>query len=471
MNEELKCKIRTYFENKKEEMLSLLSKLVSFPSIANVTNDSTKPYGEECFAILNYFLEKAANEGFDVKNYDNHVGAVNLRNDKLEQSIALISHLDVVPAEGDWDYEPFRMQIVNNYAIGRGVSDNKIAAVAVYYMLKCIKELNIKTKHNITLLLGTAEEIGMYDVDYFTKNYQSPLFTLVPDASYPCGRGEFGRVNFNLSTRLSEDFLELKSNEAYNLVPDYAYAKLKIVLPEINNESIKVTVDNGVSLVEAYGKAIHAAKAPLGVNAIKVLFNHLLNLKQIKDADKKALGALQEANIDALGTGLGINYSDDLSGETVCSGNIMWYEDNIVSLGFDIRYAVTEKFDFINEKIKTFAKNKDLIYTLVKEEKPYYLPMDNKAVSTVLSVYNKISKQNIDFIPIMKGGTYASHIPNALSIGMSYLSEEEKAKQNLDFLREGHGGAHQKDEVLSINGFMAGINLLFEILLELDERL
>lgn len=471
MNNELKKRIKEYFANKKDEMLELLGELVSYQSIATPTDSLEAPYGKECRRVLDYLLTRGEKEGFVTRNYDNHLGAISLKTPDLSGSIALISHLDVVPATGDWDYQPFAMQKVGDYVVGRGVSDNKAAAVAVFYILKCLKELGIKPKHNLTLLLGTAEEIGMYDVDYFTSHYEAPLFTLVPDASYPCGRGEFGRVNFDLKGALSSDFIEMYSNEAYNLVPDYAFARLKIELKEFDSPKVKVKWDGSTSVVEAYGKAIHAANAPLGENAINNLLEYLVALESLSNRDRQTLKSLLQANKDAYGSALAINYEDSVSGQTVCSGNYLRLEKGQLRLGFDVRYAVTQVFEQMEKRIKQFASLNELDYHLIKAEKPYYLAMDNKAVATVLAVYNQVAGTNIDFIPIMKGGTYASHLPNALSIGMSYLSAEEKANQDLSFLKPGHGGAHQKDEILSIKGFMQGIELLLEIVLELDERL
>ena len=108
---------------------------------------------------------------------------------------------------------------------------------------------------------------------------------------------------------------------------------------------------------------------------------------------------------------------------------------------------------------------------IVSNEAPYYLPMDNKGVQSLLRVYNKLTNSNVDFIPIMKGGTYASFVPNALSTGTCYMSREDWMNFDRSWLPEGHGGAHQKDEILPIDGFMKAVKLLFAIVLEMDECL
>ena len=86
-------------------------------------------------------------------------------------------------------------------------------------------------------------------------------------------------------------------------------------------------------------------------------------------------------------------------------------------------------------------------------------------------MFNKLTNSNVTFIPIMKGGTYASYIPNALSTGNCYMSREDWMKFDFSFLPQGHGGAHQKDEILPIEGFMKAIKLLFAIVLEMDKSI
>jgi acetylornithine deacetylase/succinyl-diaminopimelate desuccinylase-like protein len=53
-----------------------------------------------------------------------------------EKLIGILAHLDIVPAGSDWNSDPFRMVEKDGYLYGRGVSDDKGAAVASMYALK-----------------------------------------------------------------------------------------------------------------------------------------------------------------------------------------------------------------------------------------------------------------------------------------------------------------------------------------------
>ena len=52
--------------------------------------------------------------------------------DPNKQPIVLISHLDVVPAEGKWTYPPFEGKIVNGKIYGRGTFDVKCGVFGFY---------------------------------------------------------------------------------------------------------------------------------------------------------------------------------------------------------------------------------------------------------------------------------------------------------------------------------------------------
>ena len=52
----------------------------------------------------------------------------------------VLTHVDVVPAGDGWDTDPFQMVIKDGMAYGRGVSDDKGAAIVALYCLKALKD-------------------------------------------------------------------------------------------------------------------------------------------------------------------------------------------------------------------------------------------------------------------------------------------------------------------------------------------
>ena len=68
---------------------------------------------------------------------------------------------------------------------------------------------------------------------------------------------------------------------------------------------------------------------------------------------------------------------------------------------------------------------------------------------------------------VMKGGTYAGQIPNAVATGVCM-----KGTQPIpDYIKPGHGSVHQPDEMLPIDGYIEGIKLLATMILKVDEVL
>ena len=78
-----------------------------------------------------------------------------------EKTLVIYAHLDVVPAEGKWETDPFQVVQKNGRAYGRGVSDCKGSIAALIAALKVLLE-NGKPKYNLSVLLTTDEEVGGY---------------------------------------------------------------------------------------------------------------------------------------------------------------------------------------------------------------------------------------------------------------------------------------------------------------------
>ena len=78
-----------------------------------------------------------------------------------EKTLVIYAHLDVVPAEGEWDTDPFCAVQKNGRVYGRGVSDCKGSVAALVAALKALLSKK-KPKYNLSILLTTDEEVGGY---------------------------------------------------------------------------------------------------------------------------------------------------------------------------------------------------------------------------------------------------------------------------------------------------------------------
>lgn len=74
--------------------------------------------------------------------------------------IILISHLDVVPAEGDWKYPPFSGTIADGKVWGRGAGDIKCGVMAFYQAAEELLKEGYVPKCDVYLGSSCTEEIG-----------------------------------------------------------------------------------------------------------------------------------------------------------------------------------------------------------------------------------------------------------------------------------------------------------------------
>ena len=94
-----------------------------------------------------------------------------LNNDKPKVSV--YAHIDVVPADESWTFDPFGAEVVDGRLYGRGTVDNKGPIACVLGALKVIHELGLEPKFSIDTLLCTDEEVGgrcQPGTDYLAQN-------------------------------------------------------------------------------------------------------------------------------------------------------------------------------------------------------------------------------------------------------------------------------------------------------------
>ena len=95
-----------FISNKKDEILSELSTLISFKSVSIETPNSPFPFGEECNNALEYILNLGNKLGFRTKNLDGYCGYIEFG--EGSELVGIVGHLDVVPANNtDWTNPPF----------------------------------------------------------------------------------------------------------------------------------------------------------------------------------------------------------------------------------------------------------------------------------------------------------------------------------------------------------------------------
>ena len=352
-----KEELKTYIENHESEMIEDLKSLIRIPSEKQAAEPG-KPFGApaaEALAQGSRILEKY---GFAVTNYDNYAIAADFNGE--EKGLDILAHLDVVPAGEGWqETDPFTPLVKDGKMFGRGTADDKGPAIAAIYAMRAVKELGFPLKKNVRLVLGSDEECGSSDLEYYYKKETEAPCTFSPDAEFPVINIEKGgmRGHFEKASNAGTTGVRLVSLQAgtkLNVVPGKAYAELA----GITKEALKACVDeteqktgvsfvledaeNGNIKITACGAFAHASTPEMGNNALTALLQLLASAGMEESELKNDIIFLGQVypHGDAKGAALGVAMADEESGELTLSLDLMNYDGKTLTGSYDCRAPI-----------------------------------------------------------------------------------------------------------------------------------
>lgn len=127
------AEIRAYVDEVWPSFLDDLEALVVVPSVVDESRAvAGAPWGMECHRALCVAMDVARRQGLSVVDCDGYVAYGELAGETPEQ-VATIAHVDVVPAGEGWTVEPYALTRREGVLMGRGVLDDKGAALASIY--------------------------------------------------------------------------------------------------------------------------------------------------------------------------------------------------------------------------------------------------------------------------------------------------------------------------------------------------
>ena len=243
----------TYLKLNEEEMIGALQELLRVNTEAaapvRTKDGQLYPYGAGNQECLEKALELGRKLGFVTRNVDNYGGHIdwpgtgkpvldeagNVTAHEAPKIMAVLGHLDVVPAGDGWDFDPYGAEVKDGYIYGRGTTDDKGPVISCLYAMKALKDAGYQPKNTIRLILGLDEETGSSGMDYYFSKEQRPDFGFTPDADFPIINGEKGILTFELAkkfqkTQAGSKGLELRSltgGTAPNSVPDRCRAVVR----------------------------------------------------------------------------------------------------------------------------------------------------------------------------------------------------------------------------------------------------
>ena len=157
----------------KDDILKDLAALISIRSVSSQSEDETK-------RALEFILNRAAEMGLEAENVRDIAGHVQYGDGG--RLCGVLTHLDVVPAGSGWSSDAFELSRRDGRLYGRGVADDKGAAIIALYCLKALKDEGIKGKNALRAIYGTREEVGMECIKTYLEAQPLPDMSFTPDS-------------------------------------------------------------------------------------------------------------------------------------------------------------------------------------------------------------------------------------------------------------------------------------------------
>ncbi|HEL1614052.1 TPA: dipeptidase PepV [Streptococcus suis] len=440
---------RAEFDKRKDEFLADLFDLLRINSERDDSQaDPQHPFGPGPVHALDKFLEIAQRDGYPTKNVDNYAGHFEFG--EGEEVLGIFGHLDVVPAGSGWNTDPYEPQIIDGKLFARGSSDDKGPTMACYYGLKIIKELGLPTSKKVRFIVGTDEESGWADMDYYFEHVGLPLpdFGFSPDAEFPIINGEKGNItaylHFAGENSGAAKLHSFTGGLRENMVPESATAIISGDLADLDSKladftaayGLKAdaeTLENGQVQVTVIGKSAHGSTPEEGVNGATYLAKFLsqfafdgaakayLDLAGqvlLEDHDAQKLGvAIYDEQMGALSMNAGVFKFDETS------------SDNTIALNF--RYPKNTNPETIKAGLEKLGV--EAVSLSAHGHTPHYCPIDDPMVATLLSVYEKHTGLK-GHEQVIGGGTFGRLLKRGVAYGAMFPGDVNTMHQANEFI-------------------------------------
>ena len=223
----MNTQISTLIDSYRDELIATLSRWIEVPSVKDEPAPGA-PFGKEVRRMLDLAMADAAAMGFEPRDFDGY--ACDLTLGDAPEAVAVLGHLDVVPAGDGWQTPAFTAVIDGDRIIGRGSIDDKGPALAALYAMRAIKEAGVPLKKSIRMILGCDEESGWEDMAYYAAHADMPEVGFSPDASFPIINTEKAMLHAFITAPLAEGGLQVKqlwTGERVNVIPGECKALLE----------------------------------------------------------------------------------------------------------------------------------------------------------------------------------------------------------------------------------------------------
>lgn len=461
--------IRNYFENCRSEIIESIKKLVEIPSVRGEAEENA-PFGKYCAEALNTVKKMYEDSGFETELYEKDGYLLSYYRGGDKKRIGMFAHSDVVPAGNDWIYtEPFKMLEKEGFLFGRGVEDNISGIVMSLFTARAIRDLKLPFDSTLVLFTGSNEETGMKDILAYNKKHETPDLSLVPDMAFPVCRGEAGICHLWAESQKIEGCLEnIEGGDAFNIILGNAKAILKYDANIYDNlcgkksENVTIMHKDDKIVIESKGASKHVCTPEGSQNAAYFIFELLSSCEYIEDEQRTLFKNTAKLLETPFGDGMGIANEDADFGRMSCGNGMVRFEDGKIRLSFDIRYSASLSAKDIEDGVYSALKKIGWKMELVSNREGYIYSASDPFVVAMEEAYRKCTGNSDAHAFVTKGGTYAREVKNALGVGTECLKERP-----FDF-ENGHGGVHQADECISVDGLLDAMSVVTEMIIACD---
>ncbi len=413
-----------------QDVLRDICELVKIPSVADRQSAGEgAPFGQEVARALDWYLNRASEMGFAVKNVGGYAGHVEYG--EGEELLGVLVHLDVVPPGPGWQSDPFGAAMDGEKIVGRGVVDDKGPAVISLYALKALQESGVALTKRIRIIAGTDEENGMHCVEHYFQQEEKPTLGFSPDGDFPLIYAEKGLLHLKVSWQGQGPLQSLHGGERPNIVPQVAEARVRLEdLPPdwerllLQEKDLSAEAEEGVLKIRAQGRSAHASVPEQGRNALVPLLESLCSLEL--QEQQKPLQFLSRLGRGINGEGLEISFADEISGKLTCNLGMLRFSSGQGEAVIDIRSPVSVKLEEVLEAARKALLGAGFDVEVLEFDPPHYLSKDSGLVRSLLAVYRDVTGDTQDAMAI-GGATYARKLDKGVAFGPLLPGREDVA--------------------------------------------
>ena len=419
-------------QSQEKDYLNDLTALMKIPSVRDDSAATDEyPLGPRPAQALAAFLEMAEQDGFRTKNIDNVVGYAEWG--EGDETLAILAHLDVMPAGKGWDTDPFDPVIKDGNLYGRGASDDKGPGMAAYYALKYLKDQGVTFNKRVRFIVGTDEESNWTGMHRYFEVEPAPTLGFSPDAEFPVINGEKGQVSLKIgapATNGDQYALEsFHSGLRFNMVPREAVAL--VTVPDRNAVTAAFSQfvdDNPISgtaeetadglRLTVIGKAAHGMEPEQGINAGTYLAKFLDRYDFAGGAKSFIHFLAKYLHLDTRMAGFDGAFTDPVMGElTMNAGILNFDQDNGADIDMNFRFPKGITPDELETNVKRVTDQLGMTVAQGPSQKPHYVDPADPIVKTLMQAYIDQTGDTDAKPEVVGGGTYGRLMARGVAFG------------------------------------------------------